>query len=281
MVRGLGRGFDSLIPTELIDEEFDPTADVDEKISKLQELNLKDVIRDEGQPRRSFSDEAIGALAQSIREHGVLQPIVVVREGKQYKIVAGERRWRAAKVAELAKIPAIVRTLSDQNRLELSLIENVQREDLNAIETATAYAKLRDQFNMDTKAIGKRIGKSEAAVINTMRLLNLPEEAKRAMVENKLTEGQMRPLVSVSPDVVSKVLPKIIEEEWSARRVEQYVAGAKKKSAERVIRESEFTEEEQKLSKKLGASVTIRNKEIVIKCKNAGKRKQIIEKLGR
>ena len=147
MAKGLGRGFESLIPTELVDEEFDLTAEEDKKGSKLTELKLSDIIRDEDQPRREFDRDALDALAASIREHGVLQPIVVTKEDGKYKIVAGERRWRASKIAGLDKIPAIIRTLDSQNRLELSIIENAQREDLNAIELATAYAKLQTQFN--------------------------------------------------------------------------------------------------------------------------------------
>ena len=140
-MKGLGRGFESLIPTELIDDEFDPTAEEDKKESQLKELKLEDIVRDEEQPRREFNKEALEALAASIKEHGVLQPIVVTKEEGKYKIVAGERRWRAAKIAGLNKIPAIIRTLDSQNRLELSIIENAQREDLNAIELATAYIK--------------------------------------------------------------------------------------------------------------------------------------------
>ena len=123
-MKGLGRGFESLIPTDLVDDEFDPTATEDKKSSDLKELKLEDIIRDEEQPRRDFDEEAINALAASIKEHGVLQPIVVTKEDGKYKIVAGERRWRASKVAGLKTIPAIVRTLDSQNRLELSIIEN-------------------------------------------------------------------------------------------------------------------------------------------------------------
>ena len=126
-MKGLGRGFESLIPTELIDDEFDPTALEDKSASELKELKLEDIIRDEEQPRREFNKEAIEALAASIKEHGVLQPIVVTKEDGKYKIVAGERRWRASKVAGLKKIPAIIRSLDSQNRLELSIIENAQR----------------------------------------------------------------------------------------------------------------------------------------------------------
>ena len=138
---GLGRGFESLIPTNLVEDEFDPTRKEDEKMSQLVELDIETVVRDEEQPRKNFTKESLNELAASIKEHGVLQPIVVVKVGKKYHIVAGERRWRASKLAGLEKIPAIVRTLNAQNKLELSIIENAQREDLNPIELATAYAK--------------------------------------------------------------------------------------------------------------------------------------------
>jgi ParB family chromosome partitioning protein len=254
----LGRGFDSLIPTELVEDEFDPTAPEDAQVSKLTELKLTDVIPDEDQPRREFKLEQLEALASSIREHGVLQPIVVVKADGKYKIVAGERRWRASKLAEKEKIPAIVRTLDDQNRLELSLIENVQREDLNAIETATAYAKLKNQFNLTSGEIATRVGKSESAVINTMRLLSLPESAKKVMVEKGLSEGQMRPLIKATPEIIENVLPRIVAEEWSARKVEQYMVAVKagtKKVAPKVDR---FESEARDLTKKLGMSVRIR-----------------------
>jgi ParB family chromosome partitioning protein len=224
---GLGRGFASLIPTDVVDSTFDPTASEDKKESKLRDIKIDEIVPDEEQPRRDFKQEQLEALADSIKEHGVLQPIVVTKEGDKYKIVAGERRWRASKIAGLEKIPAIIRTLDAQNRLEISLIENVQREDLNAIETATAYAKLKDQFNLSSAEVAKRVGKSESAVINTMRLLSLPAEAKHAMVEHKLSEGQMRPLITATPEQINAVLPRIIDENWSARKVEQYMVDLK------------------------------------------------------
>ena len=226
---GLGRGFEALIPTDMVETPFDPTASEDKKESKLRDLKIDDIIPDEDQPRRQFKQDQLEALADSIREHGVLMPIVVTKEGDKYKIVAGERRWRASKLAGLEKMPAIIRTLDAQNRLELSLIENVQREDLNAIEIATAYAKLKTQFNLSSADVAKRVGKSEPAVINTMRLLTLPDEAKHAMVEHKLSEGQMRPLITATPEQISAVLPRIIEENWSARKVEQYMVDLKRR----------------------------------------------------
>ena len=259
MAKGLGRGFEALIPTELVDDEFDPTAEVDEKVSRLQDLLVEEIEADAEQPRREFKSEQLEALAGSIREHGVLQPIVVTRVGGKYRIVAGERRWRASKMAGLERMPAIVRSLGDQNRLELSLIENVQREDLNAIEVATAYAKLKSQFNMTTAEVAKRVGKSESAVINTMRLLNLPEEAKRVMVEKGLSEGQMRPLITADPELVLRVLPKIVQEGWSARRVERYMVEKKEKTRRIGLSETaSYDGEAVNLSEKLNMKVRIR-----------------------
>ncbi len=280
MAKGLGRGFADLIPTDLVDEDFDPTAKEDEKSSKLYELKLSDVIRDEDQPRKDFKLEELESLANSIREHGVLQPIVVSKEGKKYKIVAGERRWRAAQIAELTTIPAIVRTLDAQNRLELSLIENVQRQDLNAIETATAYAKLKDQFNMSDSEVAKRVGKSESAIHNTMRLLSLPKKAKQLMVEHGLSEGQMRPLITATPEEIDQVLPKIIDENWSARKVEQYMVELKAKKKANAVPvttkgpiESESELRAASLSDRLGVKVKVQTSargsgNIVLKFKN-------------
>ena len=209
--KGLGRGFDALIPTDLVDEEFDLTATEDKKESELKKLKVSEIFPDENQPRRDFDPEALDALAASIKEHGVLQPIVVTREEGKYKIVAGERRWRASKIAGLDKIPAIIRSLDSQNRLELSIIENAQREDLNPIELATAYAKLKNQFNLSDEDIAAKVGKSEATIQNTLRLLNLPEDVKHVMVKEKLTEGVMRPLVSRDEKTIRKILPKIVD----------------------------------------------------------------------
>lgn len=274
---GLGRGFATLIPTSDVETYFDPTAEEDERDSKLLELPLKDIAPDPNQPRKEFNQTQLEALADSIRENGVLQPIVVIKENGKYKIVAGERRWRASKIAGLEKIPAIVRTLSAQKRLELSLIENVQREDLNAIEIATVYAKFREQFNLSNAEIARRVGKSETAIVNTTRLLNLPEEAKRAMVEHGLSEGQMRPLVTLEPAQINAVLPKIIEEGWSARKVEQYkVELEARKKAQRPAKKAATTEVEERakvISRKLGVKVRITTSargsgEIVLKFKD-------------
>ena len=278
-MKGLGRGFESLIPTELIDDEFDPTAAEDKKSSQLKELKITEIVRDEEQPRRDFNKEAIEALAASIKEHGVLQPIVVTKEDGKYKIVAGERRWRASKIAGLETIPAIVRTLDSQNRLELSIIENAQRQDLNAIELATAYAKLKTQFNLSTEDIAAKVGKSEASIQNTIRLLNLPDDVKKIMVKEKLSEGVMRPLVSRSEKAIKKVLPRIIEEGWTARRVERYFADNKKKSSAAAVKLHLYHKEEDAISAKFNIPVVIKDRSLTFKCKTEADLQALIKTL--
>jgi len=228
MKKGLGRGFESLIPVDLLDESFDTTAKQDEKVSELRDLPIEKVHANPDQPRRTFDQEAINELAASVKEYGVLQPIIVTPHEDGFQIVAGERRFRAATLAGLKTIPVLVRAMGDQHRLEVSLIENIQRRDLNAIETATAYLKLRDQFNLTQDEIAKRVNKSPSAVNNTMRLLRLPKEARTAIAEGILSEGQARPLAGQDEAFVNEILPRIIAEEWSSRKVEQYMVNVKK-----------------------------------------------------
>lgn len=262
--KGLGRSFDSLIPTELLDESFDPTAAQDDQVSDLRHIKLTEITADPDQPRRTFDEDALDDLARSIIEHGILQPIVVTPKDGGYQIVAGERRYRAAKKAGIDKIPAIVRTLTSQHKLELSLIENLQRRDLNVLETATAYLKLRDQFNLTLDQISQRVGgRSTSAISNTLRLLRLPESVRQALIERKLTEGQARPLVNVDPKVIEEILPSILKEEWSARRIEQFIVQLKKASSvpddrKKVVNQMPYVEDTQRLVKHLAADVRVK-----------------------
>ncbi|RYF28303.1 MAG: ParB/RepB/Spo0J family partition protein [Chloroflexi bacterium] len=286
---GLGRGFSSLIPTELLDESFDPTASQDEQISELRHIKLTEIVADPDQPRRLFDETAMSELAASVAEHGILQPIVVTPHAGKYQIVAGERRYRASLIAKLDKIPAIVRTLSNQHKLELSLIENLQRKDLNVLETATAYLKLRDQFNLTLDEIGHRVGgKSVSAISNTLRLLRLPESVRTAIAEGKLREGQARPLINLDPQIIEEILPTILKEEWSARRIEQYIVQLKKADASVVEKERKVVElphraEVDRIAKRFSTDVKIRTNtrgagQIVIGFKN-GKDFERIQKM--
>lgn len=286
----LGRGLSSLIPTDLLDESFDPTAEQDEKVSDLRSIKLSEIVSDPDQPRRQFDEVALTELAESIKGHGILQPIVVTPQDGKYLIVAGERRYRAAGMAGLDKVPALVRTLTNQHKLELSLIENLQRRDLNPIETAMAYLKLRDQFNLTLDQIGARVGgKSVSSISNTLRVLRLPDFVRQAVADGKVSEGQVRPLIGLGPDVIGKILPQIIASEWSARMVEQYVgrlkkvrtADGKKPSA---VKPHIYTKESEILAKRLGSKVQIKSTvkgggRIVIPFKNADDLERIAKKL--
>lgn len=264
--KGLGRGFDSLIPTELLDESFDPTAAQDDKVSELRNIKIDEISADPDQPRHVFDEDALDELAASVKEHGILQPIVVTSMGNGYKIVAGERRYRAALKAGLDRIPALVRTLSDQHRLELSLIENLQRRDLNVLETATAYLKLRDQFNLTLDEIGQRVGgKSVSAISNTLRLLRLPMSVRQALLDGRLKEGQARPLVNLEEKTIDEILPRILDEEWSARKIEQYLVQYKKASRSPIenmrnqkVSSLPYEQDTQRLVKKLSTEVSVK-----------------------
>ena len=261
--KGLGRSFESLIPTDLLDESFDPTALQDEKVSELRQIKITEVFADPDQPRRSFDEDALKELAESIARHGILQPIIVTPHKNGYQIVAGERRYRAAKMSGIDKIPALVRTLSNQHKLEISLIENLQRKDINIIETATAYMKLHNQFNLTFEEIGKQVGKSVSSISNTSRLLRLPSSVLKALAEGKVNEGQVRPLVGIEDKLVESVLPKIIKEQWSSRRVEEFVVNLKKanvkslEDSKKTKVESPYEAEVKKLSKRFSTEIIV------------------------
>lgn len=261
---GLGRGFESLIPTNLLDENFDPIAEQDAAVSELRSLPVAAISPNPHQPRREFEPAALDELANSIREHGLLQPIVVTPKDDGFELVAGERRLRASKIAGLNEIPALVRSYSDQHKLELALIENLHREDLNPLEIATAYLKLQQQFNMSLDEISKRSGgRAVSTISNTLRLLGLPEAAKSALIANKITEGHARQIIAIQePSVQQELLDLIISQAWSVRKAEQFVIGYKEgtKSREKAAAKTRTeTLGTQALAKRLGTKVAIRN----------------------
>jgi ParB family chromosome partitioning protein len=262
--RGLGRGFETLIPTDLLDESFDPTVSQDHKVSELRQIKVDQIIIDPDQPRKQFDQPGIDELAISIREHGVLQPIIVTPQGGGYQVVAGERRLHASRIAGLDKVPALVRTLTGQHRLEISLIENLQRKDLNDMETATAYLKLHNQFNLTLEQIGKRVGnKSVGAVSNKMRLLKLPGFVQDMIVNGLVTEGQVRPLIGLDEQTIRQVANRIIREDLSARKIEQIIVDIKtnrtdaKMSPGRQVKEQPYKDQLKRLQKHLKTDVSI------------------------
>jgi len=291
-LHGLGRGFESLIPTDLLDESFDPTASQDQQVSELRQIKIDQITVDPNQPRKQFVQEDLDNLAASISEHGVLQPIIVTPFNGGYQIVAGERRFHASKLAGLDKIPALVRTLTGQHKLEVSLIENLQRKDLNVMETATAYLKLRSQFNLSLEQIGKRVGNcSISAVSNKLRLLKLPSIVRDKLVSGEMTEGQARPLIVLEESIIKKVLPKIINEEWSSRKIEQFIVDLKKNrantemSSARQIKEQPYKKQLESLKTHLKTEVSINTNSrgsgrITIKFKNEKEFERLQKLLG-
>lgn len=254
---GLGSGLSSLIPKE-IDKAL--LMDTAEKIHKIA-LDLIEPNKE--QPRKEFDLEELKELAESIKEHGVLQPIVVSPHGDKYRIVAGERRWRASAIAGLKTIPAVVRSLKELEQLEVAMIENVQRIDLSPIEQAVGIEKLHQQFNMTYENIAKRLGRGLSTVNNIARLLQLPPEAIEALNKKIITEGHARAVLALKdyPEHQQHLL-KACMDGWSVRQAERYVTGVKKDGAkdlkEAKARVAVDTPETKMLSRKLKTTVHIR-----------------------
>ncbi|MBC7581257.1 ParB/RepB/Spo0J family partition protein, partial [Aeromicrobium sp.] len=189
--RGLGRGFDSLLP-----QSFDNSV-LSDPSERIQKLDVTLIDPNPEQPRQHFDEEALAELASSIKQHGILQPMVVSPEAGRYRIIAGERRWRAAKIAGLKQVPAIVRTAKELEQLELAIIENVQRVDLSSLEQAISIERLHQQFSTPYDTIAKRLGKAHTTVVNIVRLLQLPDEAKTALTSRDISDGHARQILAL------------------------------------------------------------------------------------
>ncbi len=213
---GTGRGLDALIDTSEIHTEGS---------SNLNEIEISQIEPNPNQPRREFDQDALQELATSIRELGIIQPITLRKvNGEKYQIIAGERRWRASQLAGLTKIPAYIVTVEDQNAMEMALVENIQREDLNAIEIALAYQHLADETGMTQAKISERVGKSRAAVTNYMRLLKLPAQVQIALKNHEIEMGHARALLAIdSPSQQIKLFKEVQVHQYSVRQVEEMV----------------------------------------------------------
>lgn len=285
MSKGLGKDFSALIPDDMLSEALAVGSSSDQ----IEQIALKKLIPDPQQPRKHFDHEALEELANSIKQHGIVQPLIVAKSGSQYIIIAGERRYRAAELLNINRVPAVVRSFGDQEKLEISLIENVQREDLTKLELGAAYLRLHDEFNMDYKEVGRRVGKSESAVVNIMRLLKLPLKAKEALNNNQISEGHARQIIALKEEVEQlKLLELIIKNNWTVRQAEQYVVGHKKsnqneKTTEALKRTVSETTETKLLSKRLNAPVQIKNMahggQLVIKYKDESHLEKLMQDL--
>lgn len=253
---GLGKGFGALLP-----QHFDAGLLVDES-ERVQKLPLDQLEPNPNQPRTIFDEEALKELATSIKRYGIVQPLVVRPHGQKYEIVAGERRWRASRLAGLKTVPALVRTTEELERLELALVENVQRVDLSPLEQAVSIERLHQQFNMTYQVIAGRLGKAETTVVNTVRLLQLPEAARTALSEKKISEGHARQILSLKdqPERQEELLQLIISNGWSVRQAERFVSSLKAGVQDRAKTEERVsgdTPETERLSKQYGTKVRI------------------------
>jgi ParB family chromosome partitioning protein len=250
----LGKGLGALIPE--VDEK---KLDIDK--NGILEVDINYIAPNENQPRKNFDEDKLIILAQSIKENGVIQPILVTKDGEYYTIIAGERRWRAAKLAGLKKIPVIEKRLSDIEVMEISLIENLQREDLNPMEEAMAYKRLVDEFSLTQEEIAGRVGKSRPSIANSLRLLNLDYRVANYVTDGTLSEGHGRMLVSVDNcDLQYEVAKKIIDESLNVRQTEKLIKklNEKKPVTERKDKKALYIKEiEDKLKDILGTKVSI------------------------
>jgi ParB family transcriptional regulator, chromosome partitioning protein len=255
--KGLGRGFDSLLPQNFDESLLLGSSD------KIEKIAIDQLIPNQYQPRKEFADEAIQELADSIKEYGVLQPLIVTPHDNGYMLIAGERRWRASRLAGQKTVPAIVRTMKELERLEIALIENVQRVDLSPLEQAESIEYLHRQFGTSYTEIAKRLGKGNSTVVNIARLMQLPDDAKEALRSGKISEGHARAVLALKgdPEKQTALVAHIVKHGWTVRQAEQFVVSVReghqeaKKTPERMRTETPATK---RIGKRLGAPVFIR-----------------------
>ena len=238
MKKGLGKGLDSMIPEKKTKAEMKEAQD-----KSLAEIKISEIDPNMGQPRKKFDEDELLELAESIKIHGVIQPIILTKRGKRYEIIAGERRWRASKLAGLVKIPAVIREYTDKEIMEVSLIENIQRQDLNPIEEATAFKNLIDEYKMKQDDLAERVSKSRSAITNALRLLKLDDKVKAMLAEGLISTGHARALLAVEDKNKQQILAtKIFDEKLSVRETEKLV---------KQIPENKEPKKEEKSSEKL------------------------------
>ncbi len=262
--RGLGKGLDSLIPDTVGSKKNDKNENSKPQApDSFIDINLVEPNRQ--QPRKNFDEDSLLELADSIKQFGLLQPILVQDRKTYYEIIAGERRWRASKLAGLKKVPVIIRNLTEQEIVEISLIENIQREDLNAIEEAFAYKKLLTEFNLKQDEVAERVSKSRTAVTNSIRLLKLCDEVQQMVINDMISTGHARAILSIEdPEEQYNLAQKIFDEKLSVRDVEKYIKNLNKplkvKKEENKSLNAIYQNMEEKLKQSLGTKVSVSSK---------------------
>lgn len=264
--KGLGRGLDAMIPPTVKSSAKEVTKVEVESSSSETLVKITKVEPNREQPRKNFDEDALIELSESIKQHGLIQPIVVQDRKDHYEIIAGERRWRAAKLAGLKEVPVIIKNLTEQEIVELSLIENIQREDLNPIEEAQAYKKLMTEFHLKQDELAEKVSKSRTAVTNSMRLLKLCDNVQRMVIDEKLSTGHARALLAIEDEETQySIAEQIFDQKLSVRDVEKLVKNLNKPPKEKKTNETKidfiYDDITEKLKSELGTKVSIVAKE--------------------
>lgn len=261
---GLGKGLGSLIPGNL-DDDSQEVKVIEKIVEKKVEstLRITELEPNRDQPRKQFNEDALQDLAESIKQHGVLQPILVQKRDNYYEIIAGERRWRAAKIAGLKEVPVIIKDFTEQEIVEVALIENIQREDLNPIEEALAYKRLLEDYNLKQDEVAERVAKSRSAVTNSMRLLKLDVRVQQMVIDDMISSGHARALIAITDgEKQFTVAQKIFDERLSVRETESLIKNLDKPVKKKEVPTNDFVyrDYEDKLNKALDTKVVIHNK---------------------
>ena len=284
--KALGKGLEQLFSNEIIDfDNFEKKIVNETKESDIVEIPLTEIRSNPYQPRKEFDEESLNEFAESIKEHGVIQPIIVKKSIKGYELIAGERRTRASKIAGKETIPAIIRDITDQEMMEIALIENIQREDLNPIEEAEAFSKIIETSGMTQEEAAKKFGKSRSYITNILGLLRLPEKTMELVREGKITMGHARVLSKLEdPDQINEMAKLIIEKELSVRETEKLTSNNDVPKKNKIKREPTYnarhTIYESIMREKIGTKVKIGTKKIEIPYDSDNDLDRILEILG-
>lgn len=265
--KGLGKGLDSMIPKKVMPDTKQATKKEKENVSRETLIKINEIEPNREQPRRNFNEDALQELADSIKQYGVLQPLLLQKKDKYYEIIAGERRWRAARLAGIKEVPAIVKEYSSQEIIEIALIENIQREDLNPIEEAMAYQKLITEFKLKQDELAERVSKSRTAITNSMRLLKLCPKVQEMLIEEMLSSGHARALIPIEDEQQQEtVAQEVFDKKLSVRETETLVKKLLKEEPEKKAKEKNTTEDaiykdiEEKIKGIIGTKVSIQKK---------------------
>ncbi len=279
--KALGKGLEELFSTEPLSFDTVETAIINETPKdEIINVKLDDLRPNPYQPRKIFDEDSLKELAASIKEHGVFQPIIVKKSIKGYDIIAGERRVKASKIAELTEIPAIVRDFNDEEMMEIALLENLERENLTPLEEAEAYKNLIDKLNLTQEELAKKIGKSRSYITNTLGILSLPEKVKTLINEKKLTMGHAKVLSKIgSPEEIDALADKVVEEGLSVHDLEDLINKEKpeKKIKQEKHKDTKYDYLEDELSEKFGTKTRIKNNKLIISFTNDNDLNRILE----